>query len=192
MKIKSLNIMANFPYFSVYIFLIPLAVGITSFFAVAPANKDDDLPFTDCIFKNNQAGIFVEQTYYWGRLLSIVFNFLAFIYVTAKVEKMGFTSFLRESRSNISKGSSDNGNRELTVTERQALAVKTLASRLKYYPLAQALCRFGAAWDEFDNYSYSNNTTTILAAILSPLSGIFYFLIFLVSLAGICQHVYCR
>lgn len=176
-KVKSLNIKENFKYFSVFSIWIPLAFAIVACFGVSPANEDDDKPYTDCIYNTSLAASAVRNFYYWGRLFSIIFNFGAFIYVVLRVRKMGFMS----SRNSISSSqTSGEGVIASVISEQQILAVNALASRMKYYPLAQAICRSGSAWNEFNNYQYSNPTSALMAAACAPSSGIFYFIIFLV------------
>eukprot|EP01038_Epipyxis_sp_PR26KG_P015672 gene15672-21198_t len=58
-------------------------------------------------------------------------------------------------------------------------AINTLVNRMKYYPLVQAICRSGAAWNEFDFGNFSTYPSQISAGICSPSTGAGYFLIFL-------------
>lgn len=53
---------------------------------------------------------------------------------------------------------------------------------MKWYPLAQAISRSGAAWNEFDYYHFDTYESNIMAAVCSPMSGILNFIIFLVPL----------
>eukprot|EP01031_Cornospumella_fuschlensis_P028412 gene28412-34302_t len=61
----------------------------------------------------------------------------------------------------------------------QCIAIVALVSRMKYYPLAQAISRSGAAWNEFWYYRYDSYPSHMMAAICSPVLGILNFLIFL-------------
>ena len=54
-----------------------------------------------------------------------------------------------------------------------------LVKRIKYYPLAQFVCRIGAAWNEFHDYQFSCLESALLSAVLSPALGICMFAIFL-------------
>lgn len=60
------------------------------------------------------------------------------------------------------------------------LAIRALVNRMKYYPVVQTICRFGAIWDEYDNYRYSSFASRIMAAICGPSTGACYFFVFLV------------
>lgn len=176
-NIQSLNIKENFKYFSIFTIWIPLAFAIVACFGLSQANEDDDKPYTDCIYNTSLAASAVRNFYYWGRLLSIIFNFGAFIYVVFRVREMGFSS----TRNSISSSQTSGEGIATIISEQQILAVTALASRLKYYPLAQAICRSGSAWNEFNDYQYSNPTSALMAAACAPSSGVFYFIIFLVS-----------
>lgn len=54
-------------------------------------------------------------------------------------------------------------------------------SRMNYYAIAQVLCRSGAAWNEWNYGAYSTYSSSLTAAVCSPSTGIFNFIIFLVS-----------
>lgn len=181
-NVKSLNVFNNYPYFMIFVGVAPLVFAICSTFVVTAPTVDDDLPFQYCVFDHSAMSTFINDVYYWGRFGSIIFNFVVFLIVSLEVKHLtAFTGFIRAKISNVHSQS--------TTAESQSLAVFTLASRLKYYPLAQALSRAGSAWNEYDNYKYSTNISTVLSAICSPLSGILYFIVFLVS-SPFCPYFY--
>ena len=180
-RIRSINIIQNYFYFLIFIFIIPLVFAILTFFVIIPASRDDDKPFTTCVYNETTLAHTIQNFYYWSRLVSIILNFLAFWYISYKIRRLGFQKALEISRSaSFSSGKSGDGP-PMTLSEQQILAVQVLAMRMRLYPLAQAICRSGSAWDEFNNYQYSNNTSSLMASACSPLSGVFYMSIFLVS-----------
>jgi hypothetical protein len=69
----------------------------------------------------------------------------------------------------------------LYSVDQQRLAIRTLTSRIKYYPIAQVIVRSGAIWNEYDDYKYSCFASAMWNAITGPTLGIFCFFIFLVS-----------
>jgi hypothetical protein len=179
-RIKSINIIENYKYFMIFIGLIPLVFAVLTFVIIIPASRDDDIPYTTCVFNTSQLADTIHDFYYWSRLGSIAFNFGAFWYISFKIRRMGFNKMLEVTRANsVSNGTLVPG-MVMTLGEQQIMAVQVLASRMRLYPLAQVICRSGAAWDEFDNYKYSNNSSSLMAAACSPLSGVFYMIIFLV------------
>jgi len=185
-KTKAFDINGSFKYLIFLCGFIPLVFSILTFAVVRPQSEDDDdFPYQYCVFNYSTLGSAISFFYYWSRLISIIFNFAAFIYVSYKVKKMA-TMAIPEPNNHIDSRSasgnrSHNKNHNPWMTEQQVEAVFMLASRMKYYPLAQAICRSGAAWNEFMDYQYSNEESLLMAAICAPLSGVFYFIIFLVS-----------
>jgi hypothetical protein len=179
-RIRSINIFKAFPYFLIFIFVLPLVFAIMTFFVVIHASQDDDKPYTVCVYNESSLAWIIADFYYWARLVSIFLNFLAFWYMTYKIRRLGFLKSLEISRHASVALSKDN--HILTLSEQQMIAVQILAERMRFYPLVQTLCRSGAAWNEYNNYQYSDNASTLMAAACSPLSGFFYMIIFLVSL----------
>jgi hypothetical protein len=170
-EIESVNILKNYKYFSIYMIIIPFIFGFLSMFSLQQANADDDKPYTECVYQDTILADIVENFYYWARLVCIVFNMIAFGFVSYRVNQLGFDQNKNHGRS------TETG---LTAFERKSHAVKALASRMKYYPFVQAITRCGSAWNEFQNYEYSNNVSTIMSAVCSSFSGTAYFLVFLV------------
>jgi hypothetical protein len=184
-KVRSINVIQNYKYFMLIVGLVPLVFATLTLFTVEPASKDDDKPYTTCVFNGSVLAHVIQNFYYWSRLASIILNFLAFMYISFKIKRLGFgrlVSVFQRPRafSTTSSRSTDHSPAVLTLSEQQTLAVRILATRMRFYPLAQAICRSGSAWDEFENYKYSNNTSSLMASACSPLSGVFYMLIFLV------------
>lgn len=116
---------------------------------------------------HNSLHLFFYSTraYYYLRLISIFYNFgIGFIgyYLVSKITK----------KTNI------------TVQEE---AIKTLAVRMLYYPLVQALGRSGAAWYEFqygfnfdpDSVSRLQFVAQLYVAIITPAASVGYFYLFI-------------
>lgn len=107
---------------------------------------------------------FISSTiYYWTRIGSILFNIVAYITISYEINQ-------RFSQ----KGDLD--------------PVNVLATRMKYYPVAQVISRLGVAWYEAvygHGYYYSNDmslqekTALFLYVSTLPLAGVGYFLIFI-------------
>jgi hypothetical protein len=211
-KIRSLNIYENYIYFFIIAVLPPFIIGVMSLFALDRAPDDDDVW---CKFDDSVTADIVRNGYYWGRIITIIFNFVVFIYISLRVRAMTksikptdkavmivnnpvISSNIYETESNPSRNNSTNsnassnhgnvsmisriangGNHSNNLT--QTAAIAALVSRMKYYPLAQAISRSGSAWDQFDNYRYSTYQSSLTSAILGPSVGIMNFFIFLVS-----------
>lgn len=173
-EIASVNVIENYKFFSIYMIFLPFAIAMASIFCLTDANIDDDKPYTECVYTGSLTALFVENFYYWGRLMSIVLNIGAFIYINYRIRHLGFVVKV----ANDMNPTFDEG---MTVYQKKAQAVKALASRMKYYPVAQVIVRAGSAWNEFNNYEYSNNASALMAAVCSSSSGIVYFIVFLVS-----------
>jgi hypothetical protein len=175
--VQSVNVIDNYIYFAIFMILIPGVFGIMVIFTLETANADDDKPFTECVYNSSELANVVANFYYWSRLASIGLNSVGFIYVWYRVRQLGFK--VEENASQISAStSSDN---PLSIFERKAIAVKALASRMIYYPVAQVITRAGSAWNEYNNYQYSNNASTIMSAICGSSSGTVLFIVFLVN-----------
>ena len=219
--VESVNIFYYFPH------ILAGAVGMPLLLAVLEVSLPGVLVETDdnqlrCTFGSSPFSLCLEYVYYWGRLLSIVVNFVIFGCVSVRLRRMAITggnavyrggtgshsshSYFSSSRG-LNKDTSDslraaiiNRNREdypsesssnvgTSVTKNQSQAISALADRMRYYPLVQALCRSGAAWNEFDSYRYSTFPSAIMAGICSPSTGACYFVVFLVRLLSMYNFV---
>jgi hypothetical protein len=180
MKIRSFNIFRNYKYFFVIAFICPLVLAILVLTVLEPASDDDDLPFTSCTYRPTALASALREIYYWGRLASIIFNFIVFGYTSLRVRQMTHMKSVSTTHPSTAMGGGRDSS--VNVMEHQTLAVFSLVSRMKYYPLAQAILRSGAAWNEFDDYRYDSFASNMMAAVCSPSTGIAYFVIFLVSL----------
>ncbi len=178
MKIRSFNIFRNYKYFVIIAVVFPLIIAILVLTRLEAASDDDDLPFTSCTYKPGEMSLVLRGIYYWGRLASIIFNFMVFGYTSYRVRLM---AHMRAASANTQQVSVNSRESAFQVSENQTLAVFSLVSRMKYYPLAQAILRSGAAWNEFDDYRYDSFASNMMAAVCSPSTGIAYFVIFLVS-----------
>lgn len=196
--IKNLDIFKNFHYLCAISMGPPLVLAVYSVSGNIIGHQDNDDDFSPCEFNDNLEAHVVMDLYYWGRISSIIFNIFSFFYIYYKLN--GFmlvsskkTEFIDDSL-RVSLGvdaPTHHVSQELNITDAQGSAITTLVNRLKYYPLVQVLCRCGAAWDEFDNYRYSNFYSSLLRSICSPSTGLCYFIVFLImqpgSYAMLCQ-----
>lgn len=181
-NIQSFNIHEHAYYISSFCIFIPLIIGILGCVVIQHQN-DDDLPYQYCIFNQTTLAKFVNYFFYWSRIVSILFNFIAFLYISYEMNRMTAIAFQSKNRPGSYKetnvGTNTGGS---SRNDKQVDAIFVLAMRLKYYPLAQSICLVGSAWDEFMDYSYNSDASMFAASITAPLSGVFYFIIFLVSL----------
>jgi hypothetical protein len=164
-KIHSFNIFRHYALFCFIAVICPLGLAIIDAASLQPANADDDQPFNHCVRNGSTISQIASNIYYWGRFATIIFNLIVFFYTSMRVQQMSYKGKLSVT----------------TTNESQTLAVHSLVSRMKYYPLAQIISRMGAAWNEFDDYRYSCFSSGVLAAICSPITGVLYFVIFLVG-----------
>eukprot|EP01039_Chlorochromonas_danica_P011215 gene11215-12507_t len=212
-EIRSLNILQNYFYFSLLATGFPLVLACVTISVLHhPSSNDDDLsddnePYLYCAYNNSDLSHALYGINYWGRLLSICFNFLVFIYINYRIRKMmklirtdpvllhlsvkegvdvggaGSGVGVGSVADSVKRGSGRNEPVSLSMpanASAQSLAIIALVSRMKWYPLAQAISRSGAAWNEFDNYHYATYPSNLMAAICSPMCGILNFAIFLV------------
>jgi hypothetical protein len=91
---------------------------------------DDDFGGEGCSFGHTHTATAIFDIYYWGRMASILVNFLVFVFISVRLRRMAIRGRSAYS-TNSPPRDSDN----------QSIAIHTLVSRMKYYPLAQALCR---------------------------------------------------
>lgn len=127
------------------------------------------------------------KVYYYIRLVSIFINFLLSIQTAIHIHRMS---------NKLSSG-------QRTVHEK---AIRTLAMRLIYYPIVQAISRSGCAWYEMVyNFDFDPSHATenqfiaqCFVAILTPSASVGYLIIFLIMqphayecfLAMLCCRVY--
>lgn len=152
-KVKSLDIFASYFKFSLFATLIPLVLSILVFFVIIRADADDDLPFLFCVYDTTALATFVSETYYWGRLASIGFNIAVFIFMNAKIRKMNYAVNASNNSNIISENRVTTVNNPITSfssatatssiatppqvisVDQKNMAVMTLISRIKYYPI---------------------------------------------------------
>ncbi len=136
-KIYVFNIIENFPIIAFIVIVIPLVIACMSLSALEV--PDDDGSY--CTYKQDLTAAFVSNFYFWGRFVSIIFNFIAFGYISYRVHQI--THMGSKSTSTRS---------ESVIVERQILAIDNLAKRMKYYPIVQAISRCASAWNEVSSF----------------------------------------
>ncbi len=206
LRARSISIFRLYPYFFLFAGAIPIAFSITSYFALTHTNDDDDgdRGYLYCTFKYNSLGNFVNDFYYWGRIVSIVFNFVAFVFAWIRLHRMGVQPYYLPgietgasittasiTAVNTANNSVGEDGRPKPVTppisvlrrhnDPQHVALTVLVSRMKYYPFWQAICRFFSAWNEYEDYRYSTPAISALASMSGPSLGVCMFIVFLVS-----------
>lgn len=188
-KIKSFNVFENYWIFCVYSVVLPFIVAVMAMFVIVPAGQDDDKPFSFCAYGTSKLSDIVAGIYYWGRIYSIIVNIVVFLFISCKITNMHLkVSFAHLSESTNS--SSLSNRRVSRSVEQQNLAIATLVSRLKYYPIAQVISRSGALWNGFENYRYSNFDSSMMNAVTGPSLGMMCFVIFLVSLEYVASQFF--
>lgn len=184
-KTRSFNVFKNYWKFSFFAIVLPLVVAIMAMFVIVPASSDDDEPFTYCAYRESTLAEVVGGLYYWGRILSIIFNVGVFAYTSARINGMRITPPIPRQGSDVTGSDRSVGmrpsRRQDISTENQNMAVYTLISRIKYYPIAQVISRSGACWNAFDNYKFSTYPSVMFNAVTGPILGLLCFIIFLVS-----------
>jgi hypothetical protein len=210
--IESVDIFFHFPKFFAIAVVFPLVLSIIEVTADDVLTPTDDHQVS-CGFSGSPLSLVLGGIYYWGRMFSIIFNFVVFFFITLKLKRMAITGepvgvtgptsspffgAATHSRATTAPSGSDavmsptSASHIESVSNSQSLAIYTLVERMKYYPFVQALCRSGAAWNEFDNYRYSTYPSALLANICSPSTGACYFVVFLVRMcvfSASCGHV---
>lgn len=179
-KIKSFNVFQHYWKFCLYAIFFPFIIAILSLFVIVPAGQDDDKPFNFCAFDNSKLSDAVAGIYYWGRILAIIVNVVVFVFISCRVTNMHLKVTLQTPMSESTANGSLPSRRISRSIEQQNLAIATLVSRLKYYPIAQVLSRSGALWNGFENYRYSNFSSSMMNAVTGPSLGMMCFVIFLV------------
>lgn len=206
-EIRSMNIYEKYKYFFAIAIIPPLFLSLISIAVIRrPDSDDDDQPYLYCVYNDTLLARAVYAAYYWGRIITILFNFGVFTYIAYRIYRMmklvkneellrvmntksereltmaANTRYADSTTMRSSQASSSHniGVYPITATT-QCMAIIALVSRMKWYPLAQAISRSGAAWNEFGYYAFDNYQSNVMAAVCSPLSGILNFVIFLVS-----------
>ncbi len=183
-KIRSVDIFGNYKYFFFFSVIPPLVLAILAVSVNDVLEKTDDDGFESCGYGSGSLPTFIRNVYYWGRLLSIIVNFMVFIFISIRLQRMAiFAPDPSSPTAAVPKSTSSSAfSARSAVSDHQSKAIYTLVSRMKYYPLVQALCRSGAAWNEFQGYQYSTFPSFIMASVCSPSTGACYFAVFLVSI----------
>lgn len=158
---RPINVLKHFP------IIIFCALSISIIFGVAIGVE---------YFQDYNSYVAVNYVYYYFRLVSIVFNIIVY---AASSTSLYF---------NLNRGG------KVTTS-----LIGVLVSRFKYYPACQAITRAGASWYEIlfgfgDNFASQFYSTTGLisfacSALLTPLAGIGYFLIFLYMQPNALAHL---
>jgi hypothetical protein len=166
-RIKSAEIARRFWYFFALASGFPLVVAFL-LLACDTIYMDGGTSQQHCKYRATETAEAIAETYYWTRILSICVNLLIYILISIKVRSLV----------SVTKGGEGID------------ALSELASRMKYYPLMQAISRSGAAWDEFGTAGSSGYFPSgLMRSICSPISGIGYFLIFVVMQPGMVEYL---
>lgn len=187
-KIKSLDIFGTYWMFFAFAMGVPFVLGILTIPTLEEPDDDDGLWVHWCVFDGSPFADAVTGMYYWGRILTIVFNFAIFLYISFRVHLMMRSlkgddktmmmvtqnpipqhALSDSDQPSISVQSAVRQNSNTAIS--QSAAIIALVSRMKYYPLAQAIARSGSAWDQFDSYRYSCFASSLMSAICGPCSG---------------------
>lgn len=210
-NVRSMNIYENYPRFFCFAMIPSVTLAMLAIAVIEPASNNDDAPFQYCDYQVNYFSRAIYALYFWGRIFSIMFNFGVFAYISYRIHRMMKLVQNTEEVNKLERTNTANpvsplhstttadsanmnpANAILRTTQHnnigsypinattQCIAIVALVSRMKYYPLAQAISRSGAAWNEFWYYRYDSYPSHMMAAICSPVLGILNFLIFLVS-----------
>lgn len=175
-----IKIFQHYPFFSIYGTLIPFVAAVLVV-SVPAIVADDDNNGNDCHYESTPIGTFAFNLYYWGRFGAI---FLTVIFCTVTLVRLRTMQMRLENSTPISGlRVGQQQNRQQSAGQRpEARLIFTTVSRMNYYALAQVVCRSGAAWNEWNYGEYSTFSSNVAAAICSPSTGVFSFIIFLVSL----------
>lgn len=169
----SVKIFHHYALFSLYGTVLPIVLALIVVCVPNVVSNDDNGNSNDCHYSSGDIGSFVYNVYYWGRFgaifLTIILCSVSFLRLrTMRRELEGAGSF--QSSSVTADNSSQNTTKVVFMT----------VSRMNYYAIAQVLCRSGAAWNEWNYGAYSTYSSSLAAAVCSPSTGIFNFIIFLV------------
>lgn len=120
------------------------------------------------------------ELYYWLRIISIVVNITLYTILARYI-------YIR-----------DKGSPKTLTTKNDP--IKTLAHRMKYYPVVQVLSRLAAAWYEAkynsgDDFTYNSaesvqeKISMIIYALTLASAGIGFFIIFVIVTPGAWEHL---
>jgi hypothetical protein len=193
-KIRSLDIFNNYRIFLAIAVVPSLAIALMAIPVLNVTSDDDHY----CAFDNSPLAIFVQEFYYWGRIVTIIFNCGVFLFTSHRVQlmmqsvKVDDKAVIVPIQSPLSTNLHSSSrtrkvNSGTVITQNAAIIV--LVSRMKYYPLAQAISRSGSAWNEFNDNHDSTFASGLMSAICAPSVGILNFIIFLVSQSA-QHHIY--
>jgi hypothetical protein len=195
-NIKSVDIFTNYKYFLMISAIPPLILAILAVSVDGVLVVTDDDSSEHCGYGSSTLALFISNIYYWGRLLSIVINYLVFLFISWRLQLMAIVapdtstrSIASSPHSSVSSASTAPSLPATTSKDHQSMAIYTLVSRMKYYPLVQALCRSGAAWNEFDGYKYDSFASFVMASVCSPSTGACYFAVFLVRITALMPRI---
>jgi hypothetical protein len=152
-NMKNTDILKNFHWFTAIVMVPSVTIGVA-------------LLILQLVGRRQQV-YYIEEIYYWARLLSILINFVIHGIVSYRSYQTKMTKWTRRSP--------------------QEIAIQILSQRMIYYPLMQALSRVGASWYEakYGFGPYPGNTSSRqfgLACVyvgLSPATGVGYLIVFL-------------
>jgi hypothetical protein len=152
-NMRNTDILKNFNWFRAIVMIPSVAIGVA-------------LLVLQLVGRRHQV-YYVEEIYYWARLISILINFIIHGIVSYRSYQTKMTKWTRRSP--------------------QEIAIQILSQRMIYYPLMQALSRVGASWYEakygFGPYpGHTSERQFGLACVyvgLSPATGIGYLVVFL-------------
>jgi hypothetical protein len=171
---QSINIFALYPYFAFFAIGIPLIVALLAMSMPDVIDHTDD-GYGSCSYQESTEGSFIINFYYYGRLVSVIWTVILCSLTFYKIRQMAIGTGPMRSYPTASKDT------DIIATESRAILMTV--KKMNYYAVAQVICRSGAAWNEFDYGRYSSFESEVAAAICSPSTGIFNFLIFLVSIS---------
>lgn len=167
-RIKSAEIVKRFWHFFAFATGFPLFIAFLLLACDTVYMDGGSSSQYDCTYRDTDTAVFVSETYYWTRIISICVNLLIYIMISVKVGSLVITT----------KGGGGID------------ALSELASRMKYYPLMQAFSRSGAAWDEWGaNGSSGYFPSGLMRSICSPISGVGYFIIFVIMQPGMREYL---
>ncbi len=165
---KAINIFKYYYYFAIYGTIIPLAIAVYAVAYPGVIEINDD-GHNQCHYHDNEQGNAAYSTYYWARFMSVAYTIILCTITLWKLRQMAIgTHFVKKRVETFNLNPNSN-------------AILSTVIRMNYYAMAQALCRSGAAWNEWHRGQYSCFASAAMAAVCSPLSGTLNFCIFLVS-----------
>ncbi len=166
---QSINIFALYPYFSIFATIFPISLGILSLTMPDVVDHGDDGLYGSCGYYRSMTGDFIFNFYYYARVFSAIVTVLLCALTSARIKQMAINT------------NANHHSKDTNESTNESRAILRTVKKMNFYAVAQVVCRSGAAWNEFQYYEYSSYGSGIMAAICSPSTGIFNFLIFLVS-----------